>query len=176
MDEPTLRRKLRAVEALHQGAQTEGERLAAAKAGQRLVRRLEETRKARVQATAALFEQDDEPLEPDPLTEETAELPPTEDLLAALAGWRMGLRTAGEVGAWAARLCDQLLLPSVEVGDPRAARVEVLLQLAAMRRQPLLPQDIPAIEAFLQAPPGPAAWAAWFQFLAGIDWKQRRAG
>ena len=166
MDEPTLRRKLRAVEALHQGAQTEGERLAAAKAGQRLVRRLEETRKARAQATAALFEQDDEPLEPDPLTEETAELPPTEDLLGALAGWRMGLRTAGEVGAWAARLCDQLLLPSVEV----------LLQLAAMRRQPLLPQDIPAIEAFLQAPPGPAAWAAWFQFLAGIDWKQRRAG
>lgn len=85
----------------------------------------------------------------------------------------MGLRTADEVGAWASLLCDRLLLPSVEIHDPRAARVEVLLQLASMQRQPLCQADIPAIEAFLLAEPGEAAWAAWFAFLAGIDWEAR---
>ncbi len=177
MDEPTLRRKLRAIEALHDGATTEGERLAAAEARDRVARRLVQVtgvRRLHVHAcfrAAAGLGADEAPvLDDDP----GVELPTVAELLAVLAAWRMELRTAREVERWACRLCDQLLLPSVDVHDPRAARVEVLLQLAAMKRQPLGRADIDAIEAFLLAEPGEAAWQAWFSWLAGIDWDARR--
>lgn len=180
MEENALRRKLLAIEALHEGATTEGERVAAAQARERVVARLLRlglVRRASVHAVfrhaAGLGDLDDSP---DPLVEEAqAELPTSEDLLMVLAAWRMELRTRHEVGEWAAHLCDRLLLPSVDVHDPRAARVEVLLQLAAMVRQPLVTDDIPVIEAFLRAEPGQQAWADWFAWLASVDWKARRA-
>lgn len=175
MEETDLHRKLLAIEALHDGATTEGERLAAAQARERVLCRLVKLGLVRRAGVHAAFRHA-AALGPEEVLVEAAEaeLPTTEDLLAVLAGWRLGLRSRREVGRWAAALCDRLLLPCVEVHDPRAARVEVLLQLAAMRRQPLLPADIPAIEAFLCAEPGQAAWTAWFQWLAGIDWKVRR--
>ncbi|RME23888.1 MAG: hypothetical protein D6798_12555 [Deltaproteobacteria bacterium] len=177
MDEPTLRRKLRAIEALHDGATTEGERRAAAEARARLVRRLVRVSGARrlhvhacFRAAAAMGEASPPVLDDSP----GAELPTVAELLAVLAAWRLELRSAREVERWASRLCDRLLLPSVDVHDPRAARVEVLLQLAAMRRQPLWPADIDEIERFLRAEPGEAAWRVWFTWLAGIDWEARR--
>ena len=91
-----------------------------------------------------------------------------------LAAWRMGLRDSREVRAWAEQLCDRLLLPSCDVTDPRAARVEVLLQLASMRRQPLRVADLSAIERFLRAEPGEPAWRTWLSWLAEIDWAARR--
>ena len=178
MDEPTLRRKLAAIQALHEGATTDGEREAAAEARQRVAQRLVKvtgTRRLHVHA-AFRHAADLGPEEPDPLVEEAPELPTVDDLRALLLGWRMGQRSRRELCAWAAHLCDRLLLPSVEVHDPRAARIEVLLQLAAMGRQPLCRADIPAIEAFLLAEPGEAAWRDWFDFLAGIDWDARSRG
>lgn len=175
MDEPRLRRKLAAIEALHAGATTEGERLAAAEARHRVARRLLAVGGARRLHVHAAFRHaaDLAPTEPDPLVEPPPELPSTEELRALLLGWRMGQRSARELGEWAARLCDQQLLPTVDVHDPRAARVEILLQLAAMRRQPLCRADVPAIEAFLLAEPGEAAWRDWFAFLASVDWEAR---
>lgn|GEM_PF-3431955 len=180
MDEPTLRRKLLLVEALHEGATTEGERTAAAEARERLVRRMRKLGLVRQAGVHAAFRHaadlgPDEDLA-DPLVEENPELPDVEDLLTVLAAWRLGLRSAADVGSWASELCDRLLLPCCNVSDPRAARVEVLLQLAAMRRQPLVEADIPAIETFLQAEPGEAAWQDWFAWLADVDWRARRRG
>ncbi|MCK6505849.1 hypothetical protein L6R53_21090 [Myxococcota bacterium] len=168
MEEHDLHRKLLAVEALHDGATTEGERLAAEQARERLLQRLSSRGLLRRAGVHHAFEQAAQLGAPDAevLVEASeAELPTTEDLLLVLAAWRLGLRRRREVCAWASELCDRLLLPVVPVDDPRAARVEVLLQLAALRQQPLSTGDVPAIEAFLQAPAGPAAWAAWFDFL-----------
>ncbi len=177
MDEPNLRRKLLAIEALHEGATTDGERAAAAEARERVARRLVAVTGMRRLHVHACFRaaagMAPEPVA-DPLVQVSPELPTVADLLTVLSAWRMDLRTRTEVGRWAAGLCDRLLLPSVDVHDPRAARVEVLLQLASMRRQPLCLDDIPAIEAFLLAEPGEAAWRDWFDHLAHIDWDARR--
>lgn len=179
MEEHDLHRKLLAVEALHDGATTEGERLAAAQARERLLQRLAARGLLRRAGVHHAFEQAARlaPEDAEVLVEASeAELPSTEDLLLVLAAWRLGLRSRREVCAWASGLCDRLLLPVVPVDDPRAARVEVLLQLAAMRRLPLRAAHIPAIEAFLQAEPGPAAWQAWFHLLGEAATAARSRG
>ncbi|NOY25523.1 MAG: hypothetical protein GXP62_06580 [Oligoflexia bacterium] len=187
MEEHALRRKLQAIKALHDGATTAGERAAAAQARDRVFLRLLKLGLVRRASVHAVFRhaaglggthlgagQSSDELDPliDPIE---VSLPSCEDLLLVLAAWRMGLRSRADVRAWAARLCDQLLLPSVDIHDPRAARVEVLLQLAAMESQPLDPVDAPAIERFLRAEPGETAWAEWFSWLSSLDWRARRA-
>lgn len=174
MDLRTLRRKLQAIEALHEGATTEGERAAAAEARERLTRRMAGTEGGRWSDLAEEGPDAASIEHPDPLTDEADVLPPLGEFLALLIAWEEEECSRDDVHAWAAVLCDRLLLPCVDITDPRAARVEVLLNLAAMDHQPLRVGDIPALRAFLTAEPGEAAWAAWFGFLAGIDWSARR--
>ncbi|MCB9763574.1 MAG: hypothetical protein H6739_27650 [Alphaproteobacteria bacterium] len=170
-DRHSLRKKLRRIQALHDRATTPGERQAAAAALDRIRDRMERVDEGLPQPEGVIT------LEELGFTssEPGYTLPDRAELIAMLLEWSNGDRTARSVGRWASRLVDKLLLPDLPATDPEAIPVEVLLQLSCMRRQPLAVQDIPAMLAFLAAPPDRAAqaWADWFAYVEGVDWRAR---
>lgn len=166
--DPDLRRKLLRIEALLAGATTDGEREAAARARERVLRRLNQRPPPPPPA---------EGFTELPWAAPGASLPSREVLARVLAEWRAGERDADSVTRWAARVIDELVLPDLPPEHPDAARVEVLLVLAALHpgprrlgsrgRNPLRPGDLRPIRAFLrdQRRDWRAAWGAWFAHL-----------
>ncbi len=152
----TLQRRLRAVEALIEGATTEGERQAAEKARARLVARLDADEDARKVVGPWGWQPPDEAL---------VDVPCGERIRGWLLSWAAGDITTVELQKLAAFYVDKVVLPLYDPSDARSTPIELLLQLS-MKRQPLTPDDVPDLLHFLDAPEGAeAAWAAWFVFL-----------
>lgn len=164
-----LLRKLRYVEALFAGATTPGERAAASRAKRRLLGRLGRPPQPHEHRP---------PWDPraDAALASCAAMPCSLEFACVLSEWAHGALSALDVAAWAAWHVDKVLLPDYPPHDVRSIPVEVLLQLSAMRHQPLTVDDLPAIRRFLGAGPGEAlaAWRTWLAHLAGIDWRARR--
>lgn len=167
--ERRLRARLARVEALHRGATTTGEREAAAKARQRLLARLEEVRAndpvARFCAEH-LSELAEAPLPPPP----PERVPEESELLVALARWESGDWTPERLHAWACDLVDQVTFPD-DPREPGACVGEVLLQLAALHRVPLGPDDVPRIRRFVRE----RDWDGWFALLSEAARRRARA-
>jgi len=162
----TLKRKLRAVEALLEGATTDGERQAAERARERLVARLGSEEDERTACG---------PFGWHPPDAAWVQVPTAEVLRGWLEAWAAGDRTTRQVQKEAAWYVDKVVLPLHDPSDVRSIAVELLLQLSSMKRQPLHADDVPDLLAFLDAPEGAeAAWAGWFAFLDGRFGAPRR--
>lgn len=160
MTERRLRERLERVEALHERATTPGEKEAARKAGERLLKRLEKVRaddpigrfcRAHL---AALGVAPRRPPPPPPL-------PSGRAVLNVLARWECGDWSRHRVHRWASRVVDRVTLPD-HPDDTRACRSEVLLQLAALHHVDLRDTDVPGIRRFLRT----GNWSAWFDLVA----------
>ena len=158
--ERKLHAKLARVEALHEGATTEGERRAAARARERLIER---ARHLRANDPVARFCKDhieslgvppNRPPAPRPV-------PSGREVLGALACWESRDWTRRRVRLWAAQMVDQCILPA-DPEDEGACRSEVLLQLAALHHIRLKRTDVPRIRRFLRD----RDWRAWFDLVA----------
>ena len=171
--EARLRERLQKVEALHAGATTPGERAAAAEARTRLLERLQGLRRddpiARFVAehVAALAVPPTRAAAPMPM-------PTLRQVLGVLAVWEAGDLTAEGVQAWAELVVDRVDLPD-GCADPGAARAEVILQLAALHRIQLTPEEVPEIRRFLRSDGEPGGWSEWFDLLARVARRGRRS-
>ncbi len=160
--EHALWQRMLRVQALHDGATTPGERLAAARALERLSARLSEVRSA---DPVARFVRDDvERLGIDRAPEPPAvPLPSVREVCLVLTLWEQGDWRTADVSTWASALVGAVDLPS----DPDAqgaVRAEVLLQLAMLHRVPLRARHVPAIRRFLRT----RDWEGWFALLAQV--------
>jgi hypothetical protein len=180
MKHDALLRRLRSTEMMVRGATTEGERVAAERARDRLVKRLIALRAADpvVLGVAAEFaaHRARASAQVDPIFVSMAEIPSVEEIFLVLRRWERGEHQALWVQDWAGRVVDKVLLPVFEPDDVRSIHIEVLLQLSSIRGQRLLAEDVPALAAFLQAPVdgARAAWDAWFSYVRTVDWHARR--
>lgn len=161
-DRDRIWEKLRRVEALRQGATTPGERAAAESARARLLERLEAAPEPPLEIGSA-----EVVASVDYDVPAGAGLPGIYTFGRVLRAWADGDLTREGVRAWASGVVGSTLLPICDLDDPRSLRVELLMQLSALDRQPLDPSDVPALLGFLQGEAGPAAWAAWFEWLRG---------
>jgi hypothetical protein len=163
-----LRQRLERIEALHRGATTAGERLAAARARDRLAAHIDRIRSSDPVARfvrAHLQELGVGPPAPRP----PATLPTETQILAVLASWEAGEWTWHEVHAWATVQVDSVDLP-LSADDDGVARAEILLQLAMLHRVGLHPSDVPAIRLFLRE----RDWDSWFRLVARAPRSRRR--
>ena len=152
----TLQRRLRAVEALIEGATTEGERQAAEKARARIVARLDADEDARKACGPWGWQPPDAAL---------VDVPCGQMVRGWLLSWAAGDIRTKELQKLAGFYVDKVVLPLYDPSDVRSTPIELLLQLS-MKRQPLTPDDVPELLRFLDAPDGAeAAWAEWFVFL-----------
>lgn len=162
VDERGLWQRLQRVQALHDGATTPGEREAAARALQRLARRLEALRAD--DPVARFVAGDVRRLSiarpPEPPGED---LPDERSMASMLAAWEQGTVGDRQVQRWAERFVAGVDLPS-HPDDEGACRAEVLLQLAMLDRVPLTRADVPVLRRFLRT----RDWAAWFARLAEV--------
>lgn len=161
--ESVLRQRLERVQALHDGATTPGERRAAERARDRLIRRLEAVRDA---DPVARFVRDHVAAygvarAPEP---PSVDLPSTREVLSVLARWEAGEIDDEAIGRWAADLVGAVDLPS-HPDALGAARAEVLLQLAMLDRVPLRRWHVTRIRRFLRS----RDWADWFQLLVAVS-------
>ena len=153
----TLQRRLRAIEALIEGATTDGERQAAEKAKARLVARLDADDDARKACGPWGWQ---------PPDAAWVDVPCERMVRGWLTSWAAGDTTTKELQKRASFYVDKVVLPLYDPSDVRSIPIELLLQLSSMKRQPLSPDDVPELLHFLDAPEGAeAAWAAWFAFL-----------
>jgi hypothetical protein len=163
-----LKERLERIEALHRGATTAGERLAAARARDRLAAHIDRIRAADPVARfvrAHLRELAVGPPAPQP----PASLPTESQILAVLAAWEAGDCDWREVHAWATVQVDSVDLPQ-DAADDGVARAEVLLQLAMLHRVRLRPSDVPVIRQFLRE----RDWDSWFRLVARTPRSRRR--
>ena len=165
-----LLRKLKRVEALCDRPGNEAERKAAELARARILARLQAVKADEPEAyTGVLIDLIAvQGLGAESIQSEAGmRLPAAGEIIARLLAWKAGDRSRAEIQRWAARYVDKMLLPDLPHTDPASIPVEVLLQLSAMKRQPLLTTDVPALIRFLRAEQGPEeAWTQWFLWLA----------
>jgi hypothetical protein len=90
--------------------------------------------------------------------------------------WAAEELTEHDVHETAERLWEAEEWPDYGDTDDRSIAIEVLAQLDILNHQLVTAQDVPAIVAFLDTPPGQAAdgWIQWRRYWARIDWDQRR--
>ena len=162
MSEQALLRKLRLVGALHDGATTDGERAAAAKAMRRVAKKLVEARARDTMRLGAKVHVASLGVEPETVEEERVELPDDRELVIRLGWWRDGHWHRAELNAWAAHIVDRVVLPA-DPHAPGARCGEVLLQLLDPAVQ-LYPADVHAMQEFVHI----GDWAAWFELL---EWR-----
>ncbi|WP_152541368.1 hypothetical protein [Kallotenue papyrolyticum] len=100
-----------------------------------------------------------------------------ETLRTLLRKWQAGELTDLQVYAEAEALWEQFPeVPQFSQDDPRSINVEVLLNLTLLYQQLITPQDIPALLAFLDTPPGKEkeGWQKLHDYWDHIDFEQRR--
>lgn len=90
--------------------------------------------------------------------------------------WATGELTERNVHETAESLWESQPWPNYSEADDRSIALEVLIQLDILNHQLITAEDVPALIAFLDTPPGQAAqgWRRWRQYWASIDWDQRR--
>ena len=99
------------------------------------------------------------------------------ELLALLEQWQKGAIDESVIHEQAESKIDELgELPSYPEDDPRSIPVEVLLYLDILNHQLIIPEDIPAMEAFLRTLPGDEAqgWAIWRNYWNNLDLETRK--
>lgn len=91
--------------------------------------------------------------------------------------WAIGSLTVEEVHEQAEEYSEEYDLPELDEGDPNSIPVEVLSQLEILNHQLITPQDVPAIQRFLDAPIGfeREAWNAWRSYWDQIDYEARKS-
>lgn len=170
----TLIAKLRRVEALHAGATTDGEREAASRARARLVDRLGgDVPSGRLAPPPTI-----DPLAPPPgaSLDTGLRMPMHKTIIKKVTAWQQGEMTDVQLERWARRYVDRMLLPDLPPDHIDSIRVEMVLQLSSLTRQPLLTDDVPAMVAFLSTKKRQVeeGWRAWFTYIESIDWHARR--
>lgn len=99
------------------------------------------------------------------------------ELLVLLEQWQRGALNEREVHEQAESLSDQLgEQPLCPEHDPGSIPMEVLLHLEILNHQLITPEDIPAMQAFLNTPLGNESqgWAAWRSYWENLDLESRR--
>jgi len=93
-----------------------------------------------------------------------------------LQKWQRGEMSVKEVHEAAEELWEKGAPPEYDENDPRSIAAEVLMQLDMMHVQWITLEDVPAILAFLDTPPGQdmAGWAEWGRYWDNIDWDARK--
>jgi hypothetical protein len=100
-------------------------------------------------------------------------MPTVREVLGVLAMWEAGDLDIHAVQAWAELVVDRVDLP--EAADhPAAVRSEVVLQLAALHRIRLGPDDVSRVRRFVRSAGTGDDWSAWFALLAEVARRRRR--
>ena len=160
-----ISRRLERAEALRDRATTEGERLAAEAACERLQKRLvhqlerDPVRRHVLAEFDALIE-DDAPVRTNTMR------PWRDQLLKQLARWEDG--SLGDLGLrrWAQEVVDRNVLPS-DPNDTQSFWADVVLQLASDRRGVVRAQHVPKLRRLLRQK-GPPPWEDWFGWLDAL--------
>lgn len=89
--------------------------------------------------------------------------------------WWSGHWTAKQVYAEAMRLWSQTEWPDYPSDDERSVAIELLFLLNMLPHTLLSTEDVPAMLAFLDTPPGEelSGWARWDLYLSRVDWSAR---
>lgn len=154
-----LRRKLSRIEALEKGASTDGERIAAQKAKQRIQLRLRQSRE-----DISLV--DDKPFVEDLIF--SSEMTPTRfDVIGKLKSWQNGDITQKDVISWARNVVDKVLFDEVPPEHPDSIPIEAIMICSAMDRRTWSEYDISALLEFVTSSPEDVsqAWKQWFAYV-----------
>lgn len=173
----SLHRKLARIEALRAGATTEGERLAAEQARDRVLDRLDaEGHDSEGWAEQVLDGWRMAGPSPGASLDNGAEAPSLTEVRRRLEQWRTDQWSRERLQAWAAKVVDRVFLPDLPPDDPQGIAVEVVMQLSTLTQQPLYKKDLPALIAFVDAAETDprAAWLGWFTYVESVDWEARK--
>jgi hypothetical protein len=99
------------------------------------------------------------------------------ELLDLLEQWRTGIIDERKVHEQAEALMEELAEQSeYPENDPKSIPMEVLLHLDILNHQLITPEDIPAMQAFLQTPFGQESpgWATWRSYWDSLDFERRK--
>lgn len=103
-------------------------------------------------------------------------IPSRAQLRALVVDWQRGEVSAREVHEQAELSLESFDWQDLPRSDPLSVAYEVLSQLDMLNHQLIVPDDIPAIMAFLESSPdaAAAAWEQWERYWATIDFEERR--